>query len=237
MRSFAVHQKGFQGMRVFAVALTLSVVLLAGVSAQTPSTAKPAPPVAPAPAAPAATAPAPPPFQEGLKYAYVNLQVVAANSNEGKAAAARIKEFQDSRATDLANKNKALQGAQQKLEQGGTVLSDAARGQLQADIERQQRDLQRANEDAQQDLQNFGQQVQVDFNNKLNPIVDKVAREKGVHFVFSALDAGLIWADPTMDLTQDVIRAMNATAPAAATTTAKPAAPPATVKPVPGTSK
>jgi outer membrane protein len=213
-------------MRVFAAALTLSVVLLAGVAAQTPATAKPAaPPAAPAPQAAAAPRQ---PFQDGLKYAYVQLQEVAAASNEGKAAAARIKEFQDSKATELASKTKALQTAQQRLDTQGSLMSEAARGQLAADIDRQTRDLQRANEDAQQDFQNFGQQVQVDFNNKLNPVVDKVAREKGVHFVFSATDSGLIWADPALDLTADVIKALNAAPPA------KPApAPAATAKPAP----
>lgn len=207
-------------MRVFAVALTLSVVLLAGVAhgqgAAAPATQKPA---APAPQAQApAPAPARVPFQEGLKYAYVQLAAVAAEANEGKVAADRVKRFQDEKATELNNRNKALQAAQDKLEKGGTVLSDAARQQLASDIERQQRDIQRATEDAQQDLQNFSQQVQQDFYSKLTPIIDRVAKAKGVHFVFSAADAGIIWADPTMDLTADVIREFDAGA------TAKPAA-------------
>jgi len=216
-------------MRVFAVALTLSVVLLAGTaSAQVPA------PAAPAAPAPQAAAPPPVAFQDGLKYAYVQLPRVAAESNEGKAAAARIKEFQESKATELNNKNKALQAAQQKLEQGGSVMSDQARAQLQTEIDRQTRDIQRATEDAQQDLQNFSQQVQDDFSRKLNPIVDRVAREKQVHFVFSAQDAGLIWADPTMDLTADVIRAFNASATAKPAAAAPPAAPaPSTAKPAP----
>ena len=66
------------------------------------------------------------------------------------------------------------------------MLSDAARAQLQADIERQQRDIQRLTEDAQQDVQNLAQQVQEDFTRKLLPIVDKVAQDKQVHFVFNA---------------------------------------------------
>lgn len=227
-------------MRVFAVALTLSVVLLAGSAygqAAPPATQKPAAP------APQALAPAPPPFQDGLKYAYVLLAQVAAESNEGKAAAERVKKFQDEKVSELNNKNKALQAAQQKLDQGGSVMSDAARTQLQTEIERQTRDVQRFTEDANQDVQNFSQQVQLDFNNKLNPIVDRVAKAKGVHFVFSAADAGLIWADPTMDLTRDVIREFNTTAAAPAATapaaTAKPAPlpGPVTVKPAPGTIK
>jgi outer membrane protein len=210
-------------MRVFAVALTLSAVLTAGAAfaqapAPAPATQKPAAPApAPAtqkPATPAAApAPAPAPltsvFGAGLKYAYVNLQQVAAESSEGRAAAEKIKGFNDQKVKELNEKNRVLQAAQQKLEQGGSVLSDAARTQLQTEIERQQRDIQRASEDAQQDLQNFSQQVQEDFNKKLNPIVDRVAKEKGVHFVFSAADAGLIWADPSLNLTPDIIIAFN----------------------------
>ena len=221
-------------MRVFAVALTLSVVLLAGTaSAQAPATAKPA---APAPA-PQAAATAPVPFQDGLKYAYVQLPRVAAESNEGKAAAARIKEFQDSKAAELSNKNKALQAAQQKLEQGGSVMNDQARAQLQGEIDRQTRDIQRASEDAQADLQNFSQQVQDDFSRKLNPVVDKVARAKQVHFVFSAQDAGLIWADPSLDLTADVIREFNASSTAKPAAAAPAAPAPSTAKPAPAPGK
>jgi outer membrane protein len=229
-------------MRVFAVALALSV-LLAGAphvyaqgapaaagQAQTPpagQTAKPAP-TQPVPAQPAQPAPV---FQAGLKYAYVNVQQIAAESNEGKALAAKIKALQEQRAKELQEKNKALQTSQQKLESGGSVLSDQARAQLQGDIERQQRDIQRFAEDADQDVTNATQQAQNEFGRKLNPVIDKVAREKGVDFVFNAAESGLIWAIPGMDLTADVIKAFDA----AATTTAKPAGPaaaaPATQKP------
>ena len=204
-------------MRVFAVALTLSVVLLAGTaSAQAPATANPR--RAGARCAQAA-APAPSPFQDGLKYAYVHLPRVAAESNEGKAAAARIKEFQDGKVTELNNKNKALQAAQQKLEQGGSVMNDAgprpaAGRDRAADARHPARQRGRAAGPAE-----LSQQVQDEFSRKLNPIIDKVAREKQVHFVFSAQDAGLVWADPTLDLTADVIREFDASTPA----TAKPA--------------
>jgi Skp family chaperone for outer membrane proteins len=144
----------------------------------------------------------------------------------------------------LNERNKALQSAQQKLEQGGTVLNDNARAQLQSEVERQQRDIQRFTEDAQQDVQALQQKLQEDFQRKLNPVVDRVAREKQVHMVFSAADSGLVWADPTMDLTGDIIRAFDAAttgkpaaaAPAAAAPAPAPAAPAAApaAAPTPG---
>jgi len=222
-------------MRVFAIALAFSLMLASGVSyAQAaaqgakppaPGTQKPPAPAAPAtqkppaPAAPAAPAPPPAKFQDGLKYAYVNMQVIASQSAEGRAAAEKLKAAQETKQRELQDKNKNLQAMQQKLDSGGGVLSDAARAQLQNDIDRTQRDLQRASEDAQEELQKLAQQVEEDFTRRVLPIVDKVAKEKQVHFVFNAAQSGLIWADPGMDLTTDVITALNSSGGA------KPAAP------------
>ena len=216
-------------MRLLAMVLACSFTLAAGVTnAQAPAApAAPAaqkpPAPAPAPAAQKPAAPAPK-FQEGLKYAYVNMQRVAAESNDGKAAAEKLKAFQDQKGRELQDKQKTLQAAQQKLESGGSVLSEAARTQLASDIERQQRDLQRLSEDANQDVQNLAQQVEEDFTRKVLPVVGKVAQDKQVHFVFNAAQSGLIWAEPGMDLTTEVIAAMNAGG-------AKPAAPAAAPPP------
>jgi outer membrane protein len=221
-------------MRLLAILLAFSIMLAAGTAyAQAPAAAQAAPstqkPAAPAPAAPAAQKPAapaqpPPKFQDGLKYAYVNMQRVAAESADGRAAAEKLKAFQDQKGRELQDKQKTLQAAQQKLESGGSVLSDAARAQLASDIDKQQRDLQRLSEDAQQDVQNLAQQVEEDFTRRVLPIVGKVAQEKQVHFVFNAGQSGLIWAEPGMDLTTEVIAAMNAGSKPAAAAPAPPAA-------------
>jgi outer membrane protein len=236
-------------MRVLAIVVALSVMLVSGVAqaqVPAPATQKPAAPPAtqkppaPAPAAPATQKPAPaaaalpplPKFQDGFKYAYVRVDRIAAESSEGKAAADRIKSLQEQKQRELQEKNKNLQAAQQKLDSGGSVLSDAARTQLQTEIERQTRDLQRFTEDAQQDVQSLAATVEEDFNRKLTPVIDKVAKDKQVHFVFNASQSGLVWADPGMDLTGDVIAAMNAPGAAARPPAAAPAAP-ATVTPKP----
>ena len=74
----------------------------------------------------------------------------------------------------------------------------------------QQRDIQRFTEDAQQDLQALQQQLQEEFTRKLNPVLEKVAREKQLHMVFNATESGLVWAESGMDLTADIISALNA---------------------------
>ena len=56
------------------------------------------------------------------------------------------------------------------------------------------------------------------------PNIDRVAREKQVHMVFSAADSGLVWADPGLDLTAEVIRAFDGSPSPAARPAAAPAA-------------
>lgn len=227
-------------MRVFAVVLALSFVLAAAPSfaqAQAPAPAQPAGTAKPAPAQPApgtakppaaaAQPPAPPkvPFQMGLKYGYVQLQEVAQSSAQGKAFNSRVQALQDQKVKELQDKNKQLQAAQDKLEKGASVLADSARASLQAEVERLQRDIQRFTEDAQQEIQTLTQQLQGDFERMLMPIIDKVAKEKQVHFVFDAAQSGLVWADPSMNLTGDVIAALDAAGTAKPTAATAPAAP------------
>jgi Skp family chaperone for outer membrane proteins len=180
------------------------------------------------------------PFQTGLKYAYVQLQAVAAESAQGKVLSGRVQALQDQKLKELQDKQKQLLAAQEKLEKGATVLNDAARTQLQMDIERQQRDIQRAQEDASQELQALTQQLQNEFGRIVLPMIEKVAKEKQLHFVFDADQSGLVWAEPGMNLTMDVVRALDAAtakpaaAPAAApASTQKPPAAPAPAAPAP----
>jgi outer membrane protein len=232
-------------MRVFAVALALSIVLAAAPTyAQAP--AQPAG-AKPTPTAPAGQAPAPRPqgqtpaaaaqpavkevpFKDGFKYAYVDIQRIAERSKEGQEATKRINDLREKLQRDLTEKQKVLQGNQQKLEREGSLLSDEARGKLQTDIERQTRELQRASEDAQQEVERAMGRLQQDFMGKLDPILRQVAQEKNVDMIFNGADSGLVFAAPGMDLTAEVIRVFDSgggakPAPAAPPAAAPPPAP------------
>jgi outer membrane protein len=240
--SLSMQQKGTIGMRVFAVAVALSVTLAAApVFTQTPAPARPASPATPPPApqgqkpaapapqtpAPAAAAPAPArPFPEGVKYAFVQVQRIASESAAGKAATAEIQALNNKKSAELQEKNKALQAAQQKLESGGSVMNEATRVQLQTEIERHQREIQRFGEDAQGELNNLQMRLQQDFQRNLDPVLQKVAEAKQLHMIFSATDSGLVWGDAALDITAEVIKQFDSSSPvrAAAPAAAAPAA-------------
>jgi outer membrane protein len=206
-------------MRAFAVVGTITLMAVAPVFAQAPAApaapGKPAPQAtAPAPTpAPqaAAPAPAPPrPFPEGSKVAYVVLQRIANESADGKTATTKIQALQQKKAAELSDKNKQLQTAQQKLEKEAGVLSTMAAGELQKQVERLQVEIQRFTQDAQAEVQELQQQLQQEFQVRLEPVLQEIGREKGLHFIFNGPDAGLVWADAALDISTDVIKKLDA---------------------------
>ncbi|HEY2151269.1 MAG TPA: OmpH family outer membrane protein [Vicinamibacterales bacterium] len=205
-----------------AASLVLSLALSAApVFAQAAGQAKPAqtPAPPPAPAAPPAPAPGPPaPFPQGAKIAFFNPQVVFQASADGKAALARVNNLIQKKQKEAEDKAKMLQGNQQKLQTSGSVMNEAARSQLEKEIEKQQKDGERFQQDAQAEVQELQQEVQNEFVKKLSPIVNELATEKGLHIVFNAGEAGIAWAMAGLDLTGDVIKKLDAQAAKPATT-------------------
>jgi outer membrane protein len=212
-------------MKAFTVAVFAGCVLAAGAAfaQQTPPPAQQTPPPAPQtpPAAAPQAAPAKPApvFPEGAKYAFINIQRIASESAEGRASSARIEALRSKKASELTEKNKAVEALQAK--QRSAVMSEAASAQVQKDIDRTQVEIQRMTQDAQAELQELQNELQLDFQRKVGPVIEEVAREKGLQLLFSQQDSGLVWADAGLDLTADVIKRMDAAAAAAQ----KPAAP------------
>lgn len=218
MGGLSVLPKGMSAMRRMVGALGLVVVTATASFAQTPApgTAKPAAP-APAPAAPVAQAPppAPLPFPEGAKIAFVVLQRVVAESAEGKQASAKVQGLQQKKVAELNERQKTAQSLQERLDKSGAVMSEAARADLQKQVERAQVDLQRATQDAQQEVQELQQQLNEEFQRRIAPVIEQVGKERGLHYIFNGPDSGLVWADAALDITTDIVKRLDGAKPAA----------------------
>jgi Skp family chaperone for outer membrane proteins len=200
-------------MKVVAISASLAVALSAApLLAQTP--ARPPQPTQAKPAAPAPTTPTPPaappaPFPAGAKVAYVNLQQIANLSVEGKNLTAKVQALMQKKQNEAQSKSKALADNQTKLQQSGALMSEAARDALTKEIERQNVEGQRFQQDAQSEINELSQQLQNEFQQKLFPILDLVAKEKGIDILLSAADAGMVWAAPGLDITMDAVKKLD----------------------------
>ena len=168
------------------------------------------PPAAPAPAPVPVSPPAP--FPAGAKIAFFNPQAVFQASAEGRAAVTRVNALIQKKQTENGDKAKLLQGNQQKLQTSGSVMNETARVQLEKEIEKQTKDAERFQQDAQAEIQELQAEVQNEFVKKLQPIIEQVAKEKGLELLFNASESGIAWATPGLDLTADVIKKLDALA-------------------------
>jgi len=135
-----------------------------------------------------------------------SLQRAFAESAEGKAGLARITALQEKRAREIAEKNKALQAQEAALQASLSVLADDARSQKSRELEKFRIDVQRFIADAQAEVTGAQREMEAGFIAKLRPAVAQVARTQGLQLVFSLDEPSVVWSDPALDITADVIK-------------------------------
>jgi len=174
---------------------------------QPPATPPATAPQTGAPQSPAPAAQPPRPFPVGAKIALINLQAVASTSVEGKAASAKIQAFNTKKTAELTEKGKQAQALQTKLQQGGSVMSEAARAQSEKELQKLQRELTGLQEDAQQELQELQNSLQLEFQGRIGPIIEQVAMEKELHAVLGV--EAVVWGTSAIDITAEVIKRLD----------------------------
>lgn len=204
---------------VLSLGLTVSAV-----SAQTPAAPRPATqtpaaprPAVPAPQAPAAPAPAVPaptpvaaPFPADAKIAFINMQLIVGQSRLGKSGQDKMKELNDRKSGELAAQNKQVQTLQQEIAAGQAVLSATVLAQKNAELDRLTRETQFKQEQAQADVQALNDQLLEEFQAKVLPIIEQVRAEKNLWVIFSTGDAGVAAMHAGLDLSQEVIKRLDA---------------------------
>lgn len=199
------------------LAAVLTAALAAPSFAQTPPPKPQTPPATPPPAAqapaPVAPKPQPPaPFPQDAKIAFIDVNLIAGSSASGKDASNKLKALNDKKLTELNDKNKQLQALTTKRDTSGAVLNDAARASLDKEIEKLQRDIQFAQTNAQAELQDLQNELQGEFQKRLLPIIEEVAKEKGLHAVFSITDSGAAYVHAGLNISDEIVKRLDAAA-------------------------
>jgi outer membrane protein len=170
----------------------------------------------------------------------IDMARISAESLLGKSYAAQLEKLQNDinaeatkKQTDLGKLDAAIKALQDELEKQGAVLSQEARDKKQQEIVRKTRERQAFLEDGQADInrmreraQQQAQSINNEFQLKVRPLVEQVARDKGYDLVLDSQVAYTINKD--FDITRDVILKADEAEkakPAAAAAPAPPAAP------------
>jgi len=173
------------------------------------------------------------------KFAVINVRQAIVTTAEGKQASSELQTQFAARQTELENLNKQINDLRQRLSSGQSTLSDEEKVRLTKQGQLLTQQLERKQNELQEDL-NAAQGDVVDrIGRKMMDVLERYARENNLVAVFdsSAQNSPILFAATSIDITQDIIKLYDqaypskggAAAPAAkpATTTPKPATPPA----------
>jgi Skp family chaperone for outer membrane proteins len=144
-----------------------------------------------------------------IRLAYVSPQRVFFESNDGKAAQARLNSMESDTSREVESRNAKLKALQQGLAERASVLAESARREREQEIDRFQIDLKRFMEDAQARFLGVRRDLENAFLAKFAPAVDSVAKKRGLLFVLNQDSGVLAWADPRLDITADVVAMVN----------------------------
>lgn len=139
-------------------------------------------------------------------------------TNEGKRDIEGLEKKFDPKRQELQTLNKEVEDLKKQLDSQGSKLNDDARSNLVKNIETKQKSLQRQAEDAQNDYQGQQQELVNRIGTKLMEALDKYAKANGFSMIIdvSGPQNPVLWAQPNVDVTQQVAAAYNATSPVAA---------------------
>jgi Skp family chaperone for outer membrane proteins len=179
--------------------------------------------MAQAPAAPAA-APAAPVNIGPAKIAWLNLEQAIFNCDDGKREFSQVQQFVDKKNAELEALRKETETLRSQLQVQGSKLTDEARADLEEQIESKDTLLQRFQQDTQKEID--GRRVRVTnlIGRKMLPVIEKLSKEKGLSAVVYINPQRDAWIDPSLIITEEVVRGYNQAYPVGA---AKPAPAPA----------
>ncbi len=151
------------------------------------------------------------------KVGVIDMARVSAESLLGKTYASQLEKLQNDinaavtqKQADLGKMDASIKTLQDELEKQGAVLSAEAREKKQQDITRRARDRQAFYEDGQADInrmreraQQQAQAINNEFQLKVRPVVEQVAKERGFDLVLDSQVAFTI--NREYDITPQVI--------------------------------
>jgi len=149
------------------------------------------------------------PVAAQTKVAVIDVQRVVTESDPGKEALGKLKQLSDAKVEQGRTLQQELASLQDQLQKQRFTLSEEKLAELNKEIEDRGISLKRFEDDAQRELNAARQKTLGALEQRIMPIINTVGTEQNFTLIFNKFQSGLVYADETIDITDDVIRRFN----------------------------
>ncbi len=154
-----------------------------------------------------------------IKIGYVNLQRIK-ETDEWKRLENFLKAELSKSQLEVEQKKKELETLVFQYERQKPMLSESAQREKEREIQRQRLEYQLWTQDRQRDLDRRRDQMTQDIWSRVNDLVEKIAKEKGLTAVLDYdpnppsatvnFEKGIVYLAPEVDITDEMLRDFNA---------------------------
>ena len=137
---------------------------------------------------------------------FVDVQKVIVRSLAGVAAREQLEKDKAIMQKDVEARKAELDKLRDELEKKGLVLSADAKREKEETFQRKVRDLRRLADDLEKELQRKEQLATQKILQELTGLVEKVGKDRGFLLIVERRSAGVIYADPEADVTDEIIK-------------------------------
>ena len=145
-----------------------------------------------------------------VKIGYVDLQRAIREVEEGKVATATLRKDFDAKQKTLDGKKSEFDKLKADFEKQSVVMADAVKKEKAGELDRKAMELQQLFMQLQKDLSEREGEVMRGIVDKMAGVVREIAEADGFTMVLERQDAGIVYAPPSLDLTNELVRKYNA---------------------------
>jgi outer membrane protein len=166
------------------------------------------------------------------KVAIIHVQNAILQTKDGQKAQGDLNAKFTPKKSQLEKKQNDILALQDQMKKGSATMSDDAKNKIAREIDANQKGLQRESEDFESDVQQEEGKIMQDLGQKMMDVIIKYATQNGFSMVVDVSNpqTPVLWADPSVDITNEIIKLYDQAHPgtgASAPTAAKPTNPPA----------
>ena len=145
-----------------------------------------------------------------LKIGVVDLQAVMTRSKAGQKARTDMKAFFDNKQAELKKEESALEALQKDMEKNKLTMSKAQREKKEGEFKDKLKNYRAKVNESNKALQRKEQEFQRKALLEINTIVKKLSEERGITLVLERAQGGIMAADSSFDITNEVIKQFDA---------------------------
>lgn len=146
---------------------------------------------------------------QGQKIAIIDTERILTASATGKTALESLTALREQKTQQGKALETQLTDLQNRLQEGRLSLSDDKIAELQRQVEDKALEMRRFQDDANRELATRRDEVLAQVDEKVMPVINRFGQEQGYDLIFRKFESGLIYAADAVDITDEVIAALD----------------------------